>query len=320
MIKANTKVDYQTILACPACRHDVAYSKDKVTCQHCQQTYECVDGIPVMVTKKLDNASSHKTESAWSDAWDQMEKIDIDKIEDDRPYADALKHIRSHAPEKWQVFLESGCGDARKSLVLAREFDITVVGIDSSLAACRRAKALFAQAGVSGLFVVGDLRCLPLKDQSIDYIYAGGSMEHYPETALSVEEAFRVLRPSGKITSTVPVISLATLSYAQLWGNIPEWPIIQPLAEWIHMRLLRGRHMKYGYEKSFSLPAFKRYFIRAGFEQVSGDQFKTYMGFQFIPWNWLKKLARALSQLKWFWAVIYVDGTRGSSGVSSKKS
>jgi len=311
VIMTDQKKIIEHLLSCPVCQSSIKMEGECIQCQSCQAFFPVVEGIPIMLPGEKDKASIQQAKAVWDANWQAVEMIDINRIEDDPAYADAMNHIREHAPGKsWDVFFEAGCGDARKSLVLAREKKIQVIGVDTSLSACRRARDLFTQAGLEALFVVGDLRQLPIRASVVDYIYAGGSMEHFPETELAVQEAYRVLTPQGRITSTVPCLSIASLTYAQLWGNIPELPIIRPIAEWFHMRLLKGKHMKYGYEKSFMLNTWKKYFLNVGFKNVRVDLFKTYMGFQFIPWNWLKRIARMLTGFRWFWPVIYVDADR----------
>jgi SAM-dependent methyltransferase len=298
-------------LACPQCHGDIAFRDSQLFCSECQTAFSLVDGIPLMHAAYGSSSTTAQTMEAWNTAWQKAPDIAIADIEADQAYADALQHIRDHAPQRpWRIFLELGCGDARKSLVLAHEKPLLVVGVDASLAACQRAQALFAKYGKQGFFLVGDLRRMPLKAQKIDYIYAGGSMEHFPETAMAVKEAYRVLAPGGRITATVPYLSLASLTYAQLWGNIPELPVLRPILEWVHLKLLKGRHLRFGYEKSFSLRRWRRFFQEAGFASVHAGPFHTYMAFQFLPYFWMKCLARWLVRFRFFWPVIYADADR----------
>jgi ubiquinone/menaquinone biosynthesis C-methylase UbiE len=249
--------------------------------------------------------------ACWNAEW-ARQGLPVDgNIEADPNYAKALTLIRAHAPAgTWNVFFEAGCGTGKNSLIMAREHKVMVVGMDACLEACKLAKRLLEREGQSGFFVVGDLRQLPFRAGVFDYTYAGGSMEHFSDTQAAVSEAFRVTKTQGRVLATVPVISLATLTYRQLWGNIPELPVVRPIAEWVHMRLLQGRHMRFGYEKSFLPGTFMRFFRTAGFVRVGYGYVDAHLDFTLLPWEWLKTLARGLARWRLFWPMIWVEADR----------
>ncbi|MCK5243254.1 methyltransferase domain-containing protein [bacterium] len=298
---------YLELLACPYCQSALAEQESHLQCAGCSRAFPVKEGIPLLMPMEDMSEIDKQSLKNWNQSWQARVLPPTGDIEADPAFADALQHIREHAPKgAWENFLEAGCGDGQKSLVIARQKKITCIGVDACFEACKLAKRLFAREGEEGLFVVGDLKCLPLQTGKIKYSYAGGSMEHFPDTQVAVNEAFRVLKKGGRITATIPCISLATLIYAQLWGNIPELPVLRSLAEWFHMRLLKGQHMRFGYEKSFTTRRLKRYFTTAGFKTVRVDEFKTHMEFTFLP-DWIKAVARRLVRWKWFWPVVYVD-------------
>ncbi len=79
------------------------------------------------------------------------------------------------------------------------------VGIDCSLAVVRSARERLAASGGQHLFVVGDLRCLPLRSGSMQCILSGSSLDHFPnktDIATSVAELGRVLAPGGTLVVT----------------------------------------------------------------------------------------------------------------------
>ncbi len=45
------------ILACPACKGNVAYAEEKVICQECGRKYPVKDGIPIMLVDEAENNS-----------------------------------------------------------------------------------------------------------------------------------------------------------------------------------------------------------------------------------------------------------------------
>jgi SAM-dependent methyltransferase len=79
------------------------------------------------------------------------------------------------------------------------------VGIDCSLAVAQAARHRLASSGSVPLFVVGDLRQLPLKSEAVEYILSGSSLDHFPdkaEIAISLAEMARVLTPGGTLIVT----------------------------------------------------------------------------------------------------------------------
>ena len=56
--------------------------------------------------------------------------------------------------------------------------------------------------------VMADARALPFKNESFDFIYSLGVIEHFPETEKAIKEQTRILRKGGYIFITVPHISL----------------------------------------------------------------------------------------------------------------
>ena len=58
--------------------------------------------------------------------------------------------------------------------------------------------------------------------------------------------------------NTVPYLSLGALTYRQLWGNIPAVPGLRQAAELVHLRLLRSRHLRFGYERSYPMWMLRR--------------------------------------------------------------
>lgn len=51
--------------------------------------------------------------------------------------------------------------------------------------------------------IVGDTRKLPYEDNSFDFVYSLGVIEHFPETQKAIEEHYRVCKPGGIILITV---------------------------------------------------------------------------------------------------------------------
>jgi uncharacterized protein YbaR (Trm112 family) len=51
-------------LACPACRGDLSASGEKLVCRSCARAYPIVDGIPVLIVERAEQAPEQNTPSS----------------------------------------------------------------------------------------------------------------------------------------------------------------------------------------------------------------------------------------------------------------
>jgi len=134
-------------------------------------------------------------------------------------------------------------------------------GVDIALPMVRQARAEFPAGALRG--VVADVRRLPFPAQSFDAVYSMGTIEHFADPERALAEIARVLRPGGVAIVGVP--------------NRFD-PFLRPLVVDL---LFRVGLYDYGYERSFSRPAFRRMVEQAGLRP------ETQTGILFIP-GWLR--------------------------------
>src|SRR5207247_4047728 len=108
------------------------------------------------------------------------------------------------------------------------------------------ARAAFAERGLDGEFLLGDVRQMPLPDESFEFVYAGGVVEHFRDTPRAIAEMARVLRPGGRLLLTVPALTLS-YPYPFLRGNVPAVPVLEQAVAAVHFRFFRGRFAEFGY-------------------------------------------------------------------------
>jgi arsenite methyltransferase len=97
-----------------------------------------------------------------------------------------------------------GCRPAKTSWTSARAVGSqgSVVGVDFLPEMVRRATRAASAASDAGLnvrFVVGEIEALPLPDASADVVISNGVVNLSPRKVRVLAEAFRVLRPGGRI-------------------------------------------------------------------------------------------------------------------------
>ena len=88
--------------------------------------------------------------------------------------------------------LDAACGTGRHAEYLAGR-GFTVIGVDSSPEMLDRARDRVPR----GEFRLGDLRELPLPDDSVDLVVSGLALSHSPSLEPVLTEFARVLRPGG---------------------------------------------------------------------------------------------------------------------------
>jgi SAM-dependent methyltransferase len=93
--------------------------------------------------------------------------------------------------------LEVGCGLGTDGAQFAKAGAI-YTGIDLTNAAIDLAKQRFELFQLPGTFRVADAEHLDFPDNTFDLIYSHGVLHHTPDTARSVREIHRVLRPGGQ--------------------------------------------------------------------------------------------------------------------------
>jgi len=216
----------------------------------------------------------------------------------------SLKLKSSHDLEN-KTYLEIGCGPAFLACYLAK-YGVYCLGVDVSMKGLKLASKLFRMSSVEGNFICADILHLPLAPNACDLIYGGGVIEHARGIQQAINELCRVLKPRGVAFNTVPYLSLGSITYRQIHGNIPDIPLVGSLMELFHLQLLKGKHMRFGYEKSFTASTLKRLFRLAGFRHVRLGLFDTYLPLMYIKNPRIKGVIRRIAKLRPFWPMIYV--------------
>jgi SAM-dependent methyltransferase len=164
------------------------------------------------------------------------------------PYRKLL--LRDQAPRGARA-LEVGSGPAHDSLPLA-ERGFQVWGVDWSRAGLEAGRTLYRDEGQTLLATCSDIRALPFRDASFDFVWNAGVLEHFhdPDVVRILEEMRRVARPGGTVLATVP-------NRFYFWYQ----------AHLAGKRLLRREH-QYEFERAFGARYLARQFERAGFRDV----------------------------------------------------
>ncbi len=302
---------YLEYLCCPKCKGNFINQNDFLICNNCNKKYEITKNniikIISVVTPDLE-LSIQK--------WDKLYKkqlIENSYIKEKNNYlknyyADTYKQLTEFRKiDKNLIYLEIGCGQMILGQELASKCKL-VIGIDICPSALMIAKKMFEKMNINNyLLIQGDILNLPIKSEKIDLIYGGGVIEHFKNTQQSINELHRILKKDGISFNTVPYLNLGSLTYRQIWGNIPNFPVFKQIAELIHIKLLKEKHMIFGYELSFLGSTLKKIHKKAGFKKIYIDKFKVKLSFDFINNKFIKKKCIWLaSNSNLFWPMIKV--------------
>ena len=151
---------------------------------------------------------------------------------------------------------------------------------------------------------------MPIKNNTVDLVYGGGVIEHFKDTGSCIDELYRVLKRSGVSFNTVPYLNIGSLTYRQVWGNIPNVPVLREVAEFIHIKLLGAKHMIFGYEMSFTKRTLFSIHKQSGFKKISVDKFQTTLSFEFIPKFFRPFFIYLADTSPLFWPMVKVIGTK----------
>ena len=158
-----------------------------------------------------------------------------------RGYFDSLagKFGKSYLPGRsWQGLAEMllklmppmtiadlGAGEGTFSQLLAQRAE-RVIAVDNSEKMVEFGAALAKEHGVKNLeYRFGDLEALPIESDSVDLAFLSQELHHAPHPARAVAEAYRILKPGGRIA----ILDLrkhqfeeARELYADLWLGFAE--------------------------------------------------------------------------------------------------
>jgi len=105
-------------------------------------------------------------------------------------------------PRPGMSVLDVGCGTGNYVLELAKQ-GLTVTGVDVSPAMLERARAKAAAGNLGVSLRLADAAALPFDDGSFDAVLSVTALEFVPDPALALREAYRVLKPGGRLVAGV---------------------------------------------------------------------------------------------------------------------
>ena len=314
-------------LACPDCLAGLTIGETYCTCPDCGNRYPVYDGeIVSALTGEMAQDVDFSREK-----WTAYYKNERTRREAETVYRESTLPIvlrqlfdyTDERPKTPRVFLEIGCGQAFLGEEMARRGWL-FIGIDYSLPVLRLLKARLDSLSIDNyLLIHGDITRLPIRSGTIDFIYGGGVIEHFRDTQPVVDHLYRILCDQGVSFNSVPFVNIGNVLYRSRWGSIPNIPLVRQIAEFVNIRLLGGRHMRFGYELQRTTGQLKNIHRRAGFraEDITIGRFDYTVTLENVK---NKKLRNVLTNLiktnRHFWQMVKVVAIKRSvtqSGTAS---
>jgi SAM-dependent methyltransferase len=198
------------LLRCPACRstlqldagrthRDDADAQDIVSgsleCAACGKRYAVDDGIPRLLAASAQESERRWTASRFGYLWAQSSPRPSTELE---PYHfEKLEAAVRLTPARGTI-LDAGCGEGKDLANVARRPGVEVVGVelsDGGVATSETRTRALPNAHV----IQGDLRAIPLADDTFDLVYSYGVVHHLTPPDAAIREMVRVARPGAPV-------------------------------------------------------------------------------------------------------------------------
>jgi 2-polyprenyl-3-methyl-5-hydroxy-6-metoxy-1,4-benzoquinol methylase/uncharacterized protein YbaR (Trm112 family) len=246
---------------CPVDQGPLGNQGPELRCEVCDRVFPVTGGMPEL----LDPDGPHREEgereieradAALRDPREWLRSLTgVKRVYEEFSYEEELRsHHRNLAPflGSTKTLLDVGCGVGMYAERLAPAVG-NYLGVDLSLASLRIASACLGDRPNVSLARASAFR-LPVADDSVDLVICSEVIEHVPSPHELLREAYRVLRPGGRLGLSTPnaymMLSPVYLYYAlrspqeyrrywrpeREWATAVDWhPAVRPsvLARWL---------------------------------------------------------------------------------------
>ena len=150
-----------------------------------------------------------QTEIHYRRAWDLEASLAMHYgywRENTKNFRESLQHMNEALAQTVNIqasdkVLDAGCGVGGSSIYLAKKHGCQVIGITLSAKQQASAQSNAQKAGVDQLtrFEQQDFACTTFPDQSFDVVWTLESVVHADDKKVFLKEAFRLLKPGGRL-------------------------------------------------------------------------------------------------------------------------
>ncbi len=159
------------------------------------------------------------------------------------------------------LVLEAGCGLGNWTFIF-KQMGFKPIGIDLSFSSLKIAWEYCQKNSFDSLFVLADIRKIPIRDNYFDLVVSYGVVEHFVNSVDAVNEFYRVLKPGGACLVTTP----NPFSFHRLIGRYL-------------LNITKSYKLGYiGYEKAFTPKGLSVILSKSGFMNIESGILSDGMG------------------------------------------
>ena len=172
-------------------------------------------------------------------------------------------------------------------------------------------KKYFDEKGYKRYILIhADINSMPIKDNSVDYIYGGGVIEHFPDTEHILKESYRILKKGGVSFNTVPAFNLWWM--LRVFYTIPAHSKLRKFFEYIHINLLKNKILEKnsGYELCFSQNQLVKLHEKLGFKNNQTGEFAFHPSSTRLKNKLLRKIYYIIQKNRITTAIYFIYGVK----------
>ena len=216
------------LLACPSSRQSLIPEKNKsvLHTKDYSKTYKIEENIPVIFKSK--STEDIKIITWWKDLYQQLysnfdKSLNKENIRTNLNLFEDLMRKQDHLlinemlsnNIRGKVCLEIGSGSGAHS-ALMKSKGAKMISVDITMERCLSTYKKLSLIDEEDFLVVNcNSEQLPIKDNSLDFVYSNGVLHHADNTNQCINEVRRVLKPNGKA-----VIMLYCRQSAEYYFNL----------------------------------------------------------------------------------------------------
>lgn len=149
----------------------------------------------------------------WNQHWRESGQGNIQRSGYEARVWDTIYQQVFSSARPGQRCIEIGCGNSEHLAVIGRRYRLEVAGMDYAAAGCQLCRQRLEHSGVPGIVYQRDLFG-PNDDLAgqFDYVMSFGVVEHFDDPRFALQQMRNLLRPGGRILTTIPNVDPRSLN------------------------------------------------------------------------------------------------------------
>lgn len=215
-------------IACPRCGKNVRFEDLRIICETCRSSFPIIGGVPMLVPDRAEDESS-LTAERFGYEW---KKFDENYDEYQEQFLDWIYPVKRDF-FKDKVVLDAGCGKGKHSVIAEGFGAAAVAAVDygrGSIESARRYIKEHAEHPEKIALIRGDIRNLPFKPETFDYVYSIGVLHHLPSPKEGFLKLVSLVKQGGSM-------SVWVYGYE---GNALVRYTVEPLRKYVTSKMPEG--------------------------------------------------------------------------------